>query len=133
MNGTMNVNQPVHPEHPVHRETSDVAIGGILTFAISLVVSLVVVSGLVWFMYSYFRREAARPIPAEFPLATTSMRRLPPEPRLQTAPREDLRNLREGEERTLTTYGWVDKNAGVVRIPIDQAKKLILERGFPSR
>jgi hypothetical protein len=61
------------------------------------------------------------------------MRRLPPEPRLQTEPREDLRNLRESEERTLTTYGWVDRNAGVVRIPIDRAMTLTVERGLPSR
>ena len=126
--------QPVvHPEHPVHRETSDVAIGGIVGFAVTLVVSLVVVCGLIWVFYSSLRREAARPVPAEFPLASTSMRRLPPEPRLQTEPREDLRNLRESEERALTTYGWVDKNAGIVRIPIDRAMKLTVERGLPSR
>jgi hypothetical protein len=126
--------QPVvHPEHPVHRETSDVAIGGIFGFAVTLIVTLVVVSGLVWFFYSYLRREAAQPVPAEFPLATTSMRRLPPEPRLQTEPREDLRTLRESEEQALTTYGWVDKNAGIVRIPIEQAMKLTVERGLPTR
>ena len=33
----------------------------------------------------------------------------------------------------LTTYGWVDKNAGTVRIPIDRAKELLLERGLPVR
>jgi len=126
--------QPVvHPEHPVHRETSDVAIGGILSFAVTLVVTLVVVFGIVWLFYSSLRREAAQPVPAEFPLATASMRRLPPEPRLQTEPREDLRTLRESEEQALTTYGWVDKNAGIVRIPIDQAMKLTVERGLPSR
>ena len=33
----------------------------------------------------------------------------------------------------LGSYGWVDKNAGVVRIPIDAAMKLTLERGLPAR
>ena len=33
----------------------------------------------------------------------------------------------------LDSYGWVDKNAGVVRIPIDEAMKLTLERGLPAR
>jgi len=33
----------------------------------------------------------------------------------------------------LSTYGWTDKNAGVVRIPIDRAMELQLERGFPTR
>ena len=118
--------QPVvHPEHPVHRETSDVAIGGIFSFAVTLMVSLVVVFGVVWIFYSYLRREAAQPVAAEFPLAATSMRRLPPEPRLQTEPREDLRTLRDSEEQALTTYGWVDKNAGIVRIPIERAIDLL--------
>ena len=37
------------------------------------------------------------------------------------------------EDDVLESYGWVDKNAGVVRIPIDEAMKLTLERGLPAR
>ena len=33
----------------------------------------------------------------------------------------------------LDSYGWVDKNAGIVRIPIDEAMKLTLQRGLPTR
>jgi hypothetical protein len=33
----------------------------------------------------------------------------------------------------LNEYGWVDRNAGTVHIPIDQAKELLLQRGLPSR
>jgi len=51
----------------------------------------------------------------------------PPEPRLQTAPADDLRNLRAAEQTRLTTYGWVDRKAGVVRIPIERAKELVAE------
>ena len=40
---------------------------------------------------------------------------------------------REREDELLGSYGWVDRNAGVVRIPIDQAKRLLLERGLPVR
>ena len=29
--------------------------------------------------------------------------------------------LRQGEAEKLTSYGWVDKEGGVVRIPIDDA------------
>ena len=41
--------------------------------------------------------------------------------------------FRSGEEATLSSYGWVDRNAGIVRIPIERAKELLLERGLPSR
>lgn len=38
-----------------------------------------------------------------------------------------LAELRGKEKTTATTYGWVDKDAGVVRIPIAQAKELIIQ------
>lgn len=38
-----------------------------------------------------------------------------------------LAELRGKEKTTATTYGWVDKEAGVVRIPIAQAKELIIQ------
>jgi topoisomerase IA-like protein len=31
----------------------------------------------------------------------------------------------------LESYGWVDKDKGVVRIPIEEAMRLIAERGLP--
>lgn len=54
-------------------------------------------------------------------------------PRLQLKPPEDLHNFRTGEETALNTYGWIDRTAGVVRIPIDRAMDLVLERGLPTR
>jgi hypothetical protein len=66
-------------------------------------------------------------------LATSQEPRLPPEPRLQTNPRGDLADLRGGEEQTLKSYGWVDKSAGVVRIPIDEAMKIVVQKGLPAR
>ena len=57
---------------------------------------------------------------------------MPPEPRLQTNPRAGPRAIcARSEDEVLDSYGWVDKNAGVVRIPIDEAMKLTLERGLP--
>jgi len=46
-------------------------------------------------------------------------------------PVTDLAAMRAAEEKALTTYGWVDQQKGVVRIPIDQAMKLTLQRGLP--
>jgi hypothetical protein len=68
-----------------------------------------------------------------YPLAVGQGDRLPPEPRLQANPRQDLKELRDAEEARLKSYGWVDRNAGVVRIPIDEAMKLTLQRGLPAR
>lgn len=54
-----------------------------------------------------------------------------PEPQLETNERTELNKIRLGEEETLSTYDYVDKNAGVVRIPIDRAMDLIVQRGLP--
>jgi hypothetical protein len=68
-------------------------------------------------------------VPAAYPLRRHAGP-LPPEPRLQDHPREDLATLRAQEDADPHSYGWVDRNAGVVRIPIEQAMKLTLERGL---
>ena len=54
-----------------------------------------------------------------------------PAPRLQLAPEADLAALRAREDEVLNQYGWVDKKAGVVRIPIERAMDLIAQRGLP--
>jgi hypothetical protein len=37
---------------------------------------------------------------------------------------ENLKTSREEAEKALTTYGWIDKNKGVARIPIERAMEL---------
>src|SRR5262249_27349691 len=37
---------------------------------------------------------------------------------------EQLKTLREENQKELTTYAWLDKNKGVARIPIDRAMEL---------
>lgn len=56
-----------------------------------------------------------------------------PRPNLQLNPHEDLLALRAREDEELTNYGWIDRKAGVVRIPIKRAMELIAERGLPTR
>jgi hypothetical protein len=121
-------------ENPgVHHETTDVNFRAILAFGGGMIVVGVGISFLVWLLFGYFTSREAQRVPPEYPLAVSQGERVPPEPRLQTAPREDLRDLRASEDAVLDSYGWVDKNAGIVRIPIDEAIRLTLERGLPTR
>jgi len=121
----------VNPE--VHHEQSDVNIRAILGFGAALFVVAAVVHVLIYVLFGYFDSRENAKVPAEYPLAATQGHREPPEPRLQTDPRQDLADLRAKEDEVLGSYGWVDKNAGLVRIPIDAAVKLTLERGLPAR
>ncbi len=40
---------------------------------------------------------------------------------------ELLRELRETEKETMTTYGWVDRDEGMVRLPIERAMELTIQ------
>ena len=109
---------------------ADVNIRAVFGFGIALFVVAAVIHLLVWVLFGFFAGETATSTAAP-PAITAAPDRVPPEPRLQTNPREDLRELRAHEDEVLNSYGWVDKNAGVARIPIDEAMKLTLQRGFP--
>jgi hypothetical protein len=123
-----------HTDNPaVHHEESDVNIRAILGFAGGLLVFAIVIHVAMWGLFRLFEAQSSHQEQPTYPLAAKQEQRLPPEPRLQINPKQDLADLRTAEETTLTTYGWVDRNAGVVRIPIEQAMKLVIERGLPAR
>jgi hypothetical protein len=116
---------------PVQRD--DVNIRAILGFGAGLIVLAIAIHLMVWLLFQYFNgREAAR-FPPVYPLAIGEAGRQPPEPRLQTNPRDDLRALRAHEDELLNNYSWVDKPAGIVRIPIEEAMRITAQRGLPAR
>jgi hypothetical protein len=120
--------EPVEVRH----ETSDVNIRAIFGFGIGLAVATVIIGIGVWLLFQFFTAREARTVFTEYPLAVQGSRQ-PPEPRLQTTPRQDMNDLRAREDQLLNSYGWVDKEKGVVRIPIDRAMQLVVERGLPTR
>ena len=73
-------------------------------------------------------RASEREIP---PMIAASLARTPPEPRLEPYPLAPRAKLRAEEDAILTTYGWVDKDRGLARVPIDRAMELLVERGLP--
>lgn len=66
------------------------------------------------------------------PMAPAPGDQLPPSPRLQTREPLDLAKFRAEEAEILNTYGVVDRDKGIYRIPIAEAMKLTIERGLPS-
>ena len=81
--------------------------------------------------YQLFSSQAIAADPAPSSLAST--RQPPSEPRLQVTPGQELTAMREAENAILYSYGWVDRNAGIVRLPIQRAMELLAERGLPAR
>jgi hypothetical protein len=62
-----------------------------------------------------------------------NVRALPSRPVLQVTPARDLHEYLDQQHAVLNSYGWVDQKAGVVRIPIDRAMDLLLQKGLPVR
>jgi hypothetical protein len=130
---------PTHPhQHAdvqdlVRHEESDVNVRAILGFGAGLLAIVALVAAAVWVFFLSLGGRAERSAVPVSPFAAEQGALVPPEPRLQVNPREDMRQLRAAEDAVLTGYSWVDRNAGVVRIPIDEAIRLTLERGLPFR
>lgn len=120
--------EAVETDHPGH-ETRDMNLRAIVIsltgLTILIILSLAIVGG---FLTILSNQQAGQQVTLP-PLAQSQE---PPEPRLQPSPRQELKAMQAEETKTLTTYGWVSKEAGVVRIPIDRAMDLALERGFPT-
>lgn len=53
-------------------------------------------------------------------------------PLLETSPQADLARYLQEKERLLHEYTWVDRKAGIARIPLDQAMHTLAEQGADS-
>ncbi len=114
-------------------EAADADIGPLIKFAIFLALTTFVCAAICVGLYKYLDQREAREKAGRYPLAAGLARPLPPAPRLQNYPFYDLRAFRSEENRVLEHYGWVDKNAGVVRIPVERAMDVLAEQGLPYR
>ncbi len=119
------------PEQPgAHYETRDASTRGLVMFGISLFATLVVIAALTAWVFGYFAKSQSLGPPAS---PFENVRVLPPQPRLQVNPRQDLQRLREDENAELDNYGWLDQKNGIVHIPIARAMDLVAQRGVPAR
>lgn len=137
----------------VGHEVSNVQAGGITWFIIGLTVSVVFIAWLITAVLNAFEgREKKAELESHPSPFAAERAKLPPEPRLQLAPNseeqidkneppnlktqhplQEMKELRKSWDDQLKSYSWVDEQGGVVRIPIDDAKKLLLQRGLPTR
>ena len=111
-------------------ETRDANIRSLLIVGGVIVATLVFLSVLMVGVFKYFSKTQSLGPPAS-PFAQE--RPLPPAPRLQVEPHVDIGQLHAREAEMLQGYAWVDRNAGVVRIPIERAIDLLVEKGLPTR
>ncbi len=101
-----------------------------LWLMVSMLISIAIVTGVFKLFESQDR--TANATAQKYPLAV-GQHKQPPTPNLQNQPFKDIYMLRQGEAEKLSSYGWVDKDGGIARLPIDRAMDVMLERGFPAR
>jgi hypothetical protein len=126
-----------HIRNPdVLHELSDVNTKPIYKFGFWMIVIVIGTAILMWLLYDMLAAREAKNDPPASPIPNTASK-LPPEPRLQLAPGHEIHPLNEMAEMHdqqkawLSSYGWVDKVSGTARIPIAEAKKLLLAKGLP--
>jgi hypothetical protein len=114
----------------IGHETRDINLPAVTWTAIGLVISAIAMYVTIGGLFDLFKRQYPS---TSAPSRITTPGRLPSQPRLQTNPAYDLQQFRESESAKLNSYGWIDKSAGVLRIPIDRAMDLLAQRGLPAR
>jgi hypothetical protein len=112
-------------------ERKDVDVLSLITIAFVLFLSCAIIFLVVWGMMHCFKLQEPAKTAGQANLPATSSEEFP-KPRLQVRGAVDLARLRAAEEADLDSYGWIDRNSETVRIPIDRAIQLLVERGLPD-
>ncbi len=129
-----------------HHESSDVPISSLMWFLVAFAVLAVVTHFIVLGFYKGLvgverdrmdppQTAVQRPKTADVPQNQPLLEPFPtldgqgtPVPPQSNTPVTNLQALREREQQVLTSYGWVDRERGVVRMPIANAKSLLAAR-----
>lgn len=117
-----------HPE-TLHEENS-IQFTPVLIFAALLIIVSVATFLTVKIIQQAFDTNWAR---SEAPVSPLAQAQMPPAPLLQVSSGQDLIDLRAKEQAMINSYRWVDEKGGVVGIPVEEAIKLLAQRGLPAR
>ncbi len=70
-------------------------------------------------------------LPGRSIVATPLPTLLPPEPRLQTNGQAEFQSFQATQQAELNTYNWIDRQNGIVHIPIERAMELLAAQNLP--
>ncbi len=120
------INQSTNGSGHEHREAN---VKLIAWSTVGLAVATIVIYVIVWGIFNVIKtadqKESSEQAASPFAIPG----QLPPEPRLQVRPYEELQVLRAHEDNVLSHYGWQDQKNGIVHIPIDKAMDMVAQQG----
>lgn len=108
-----------------HYEADDVQARPIIWFTVGVMVTITLGLLVMWW---FVGRWIGDPVNVQVQIPSADV--MPPSvpgPGLQAAPEVDMSLLLERENVRLSDYRWVDRENGVVQIPIERAMELIVE------
>jgi hypothetical protein len=127
------------PSHAdVAFEPSDIDTRTILSYLLYLALAVAAAFIVSVFVFRFMTKMAADSDTPMAPVHKGVAPTMPPEPMLQgvpghtTDPQLDLRIKRDADEAANEKYEWTDKQAGIARIPVEEAMKIIVSKGLPS-
>lgn len=109
-------------------ETRDANTNAVLLFLVFLFLVVTATLFVTWRLFRHFDAAETEPAPAS---SFSDVRQLPAAPELQVNSRQDLLETQARQRQELETYSWEDRDAGIVRIPIERAIDLLLQKGLP--
>ena len=130
-----------HVRNPeVSFEPRDLSVRGVVGFLAALGIAGIIVLVVLWSAYKYLAGSQIQPplvnqriVVGKQQEDTHDLIHKFPAPRLQPDPVGDLNTFRADEEERLNSYGWVDRGAGKVHIPIERAIDTLAASGLPVR
>jgi hypothetical protein len=118
---------------PADYEKHDVNAGPIGRSSVVIAVLTVLAVVVAWIYFRGLEQQELEARRAAAPVVVHPPDRQAPEPRLQPAPFDDVKSLRQEERELLGGYGFVDAQAGVTRIPVEEAMRIYVERAAAGR
>lgn len=112
-------------------ELSDIQPKNIALFGAALAAMIAAVAVAAYGLFGFFNTSITKTRPVPSPLSYS--REPTPAPRLSQRPGDELNAMRAEENKILASYDWVDRDHGVVRIPIERAIEILADRGLPVR
>jgi hypothetical protein len=119
-------------------ESSDIDTRTILAYLFYLAVSVAAAFLISVFVFRSLTKMAADSDTPMAPVHRGIGPTVPSGPPLQGVPYSpddpqlDLRNKRESDNAANEKFDWTDKQAGIAQIPVDEAMKIIVTKGFPA-
>jgi hypothetical protein len=133
---------PPAGEAPRHSDVSfeerDIAAGTIYWYLFALGVATAAALVICIFILHFTSNLAASSDAPPPPSREAIGKNYPPEPRLQgvpgheSDPQKDLRQKLRADNAANEKLQWIDKNAGIAQIPVEDAMKIIAEKGLPA-